>query len=91
MFATANNLQYFASLICEATSGSQTRSLAEMHAMRASAGHATGPFGNVAIDYTMANGETAGTIAEVGKIELETIETLLGRVLSRARSDSNTS
>lgn len=59
--------------------GTQTPSLAQQHAMRASGGNTQGPFGPIAFDYTGAS-----TMAEVGKIELDTIETLLGRVLPRS-------
>ncbi|KAK4550882.1 hypothetical protein LTR36_000462 [Oleoguttula mirabilis] len=78
---------YFADLIHGATASSEALSLADEHAMRASGGSAQGPFGDITFEYGDAT-----TIAEVGKIELRTIEALLGRILPRSRStDSNSS
>lgn len=42
-----------------------------------------GPFGNVEIDYTMADGSRAMTLAQTGEIELEYVEKILAKVLPR--------
>lgn len=69
----------------EATTGNETLTLADIHALRASRGQGQhGPFGNVQFDY-----DKASTLAEVGKVELRTIETLLSRVLPRSRASSS--
>ncbi|KAK5115435.1 hypothetical protein LTR85_009895 [Meristemomyces frigidus] len=79
-------VNYFVSLMHEATTGSEVLSLANQHAMRASGGSPQGRFGNIDFDYG-----DASTLAEVGKVELRTIETLLGRILPRSRSNSTRS
>ena len=64
----------------EATTGGQTLTLAQKHQMRASSANSDhGPFGVLKIDYGNAK-----TMDEVGKIELNYIESALGRVLPHA-------
>ena len=60
----------------EATTPTEALSLADMHAMRASGGKEEGAFGKINFDYG-----NASTLAEIGKIELRTIENTLARVL----------
>ncbi|KAK5133144.1 hypothetical protein LTR08_008168 [Meristemomyces frigidus] len=84
--ATDTIVKYFAKLMSEATTPTEEASLADRHAMRASGAKAQGPFGKIEFDYGNAT-----TLAEVGKIELRTIETLLARILPRANLDTHKS
>ncbi|KAF2479643.1 hypothetical protein BDY17DRAFT_42617 [Neohortaea acidophila] len=74
-------VEYIAALIHAATVHAPAPTLAELHAYRAAAMQQS-LFGMLDIDYTGAK-----TMADVGRIELRTIKSLLSRVLPRAGDD----
>ncbi|KAK4569506.1 hypothetical protein LTR86_003269 [Recurvomyces mirabilis] len=76
-------VQYFASLISDAINGGRPLTLAQRFAMRTSGVGLQGPFGNLTIDYGDAK-----SLAQVGEIEMQTVEALLRRVLPISRSAS---
>ncbi|KAK3673103.1 hypothetical protein LTR78_006943 [Recurvomyces mirabilis] len=76
-------VQYFASLISDAINGGRPLTLAQRFAMRTSDVGLQGPFGNLTIAYGDAK-----SLAQVGEIEMQTVEALLRRVLPISRSAS---
>ncbi|KAK5175242.1 uncharacterized protein LTR77_000379 [Saxophila tyrrhenica] len=73
-------IEYIAGLMRDTTTGSQM-SLADIHSMQAS-GNLASPFGHLDIQY-----EDCKTLADVGRLELRTIEKILCFSLPRGRPD----